>query len=105
MLSHIDLIVCRAGATTLAEITALGVAAILVPSPYVAHNHQFYNASVLVEARLRLMIEDKDLMRETLQEAVLPSCDDPIRWNRCGIRPIAGQAGRLRGISWTGVSN
>ena len=39
-----DLIVSRAGASTLAELTALGVPAILIPSPYVAANHQEYNA-------------------------------------------------------------
>ena len=79
ILSHIDLIVCRAGATTLAEITALGVPAILVPSPYVAHNHQFYNASVLVDARAALMIEEKDLSADTLKQAVSAVMDDPIR--------------------------
>ena len=79
MLPHIDLIICRAGATTLAEITALGVAAILVPSPYVAHNHQFYNASVLVDARAALMIEEKDLSADTLNQAVSAVMDDPIR--------------------------
>ncbi|MEE0774080.1 MAG: glycosyltransferase, partial [Merdibacter sp.] len=79
VLPHIDLIICRAGATTLAEITALGVAAILVPSPYVAHNHQFYNASVLVDARAALMIEEKDLSADTLKQAVSAVMDDPIR--------------------------
>ena len=71
VLPHIDLIICRAGATTLAEITALGVAAILVPSPYVAHNHQFYNASVLVDQGAALMIEEKDLNADSLHEAIV----------------------------------
>lgn len=79
ILSHIDLIVCRAGATTLAEITALGVPAILVPSPYVAHNHQFYNASVLVENEAAVMIEEKNLCAKTLHDAISGILHDPIR--------------------------
>lgn len=78
VLPHIDLIVCRAGATTLAEITALGVAAILIPSPYVAHNHQFYNASVLVEANAARMIEEKDLNADTLSRTIDRLLQNPI---------------------------
>ncbi|WP_416327508.1 undecaprenyldiphospho-muramoylpentapeptide beta-N-acetylglucosaminyltransferase [[Eubacterium] hominis] len=66
IMEHVDLIVCRAGATTAAEITALGTPSILIPSPYVAHNHQFYNASVLVEKHAAFMIEEKDLNAKTL---------------------------------------
>ncbi len=79
ILPHIDLIVCRAGATTLAEITALGVPAILVPSPYVAHNHQFYNASVLVEQGAAVMIEEQNLSAQTLRDAIAAILHDPIR--------------------------
>lgn len=67
ILSHIDLIICRAGATTLAEITALGTAAILIPSPYVAHNHQFYNASVLKDHKAAFLVEEKDLNQQRLR--------------------------------------
>jgi len=42
-----DIVVGRAGAITISEITALGKAAVLIPSPYVAHNHQEYNARYL----------------------------------------------------------
>lgn len=61
-------LICRAGATTIAEITALGIPSILIPSPYVANNHQFYNASVLVDAQAAEMIEEKDLNSKTLQQ-------------------------------------
>lgn len=49
VLAGVDLIVCRAGATTLAEITALGIPSILIPSPYVTNNHQEKNARSLSE--------------------------------------------------------
>ncbi|MFR6489405.1 MAG: UDP-N-acetylglucosamine--N-acetylmuramyl-(pentapeptide) pyrophosphoryl-undecaprenol N-acetylglucosamine transferase, partial [Clostridium sp.] len=69
-MAQVDLIVCRAGATTAAEITALGTPSILVPSPYVAHNHQFYNASVLVDNKAAVMIEEKDLNAEVLSSQI-----------------------------------
>lgn len=68
--SHIDGLICRAGATTLAELTALGIPSILIPSPYVAGNHQFYNASVLVERKAAMMIEEKDLNSVTLKTKI-----------------------------------
>ena len=49
VLKKTDLIVTRAGASTIAEITALGIPSIMVPSPYVTHNHQEKNALVLEE--------------------------------------------------------
>lgn len=61
VLSSCDLAVSRAGATTLAEITALGTAAIIVPSPYVVANHQEYNARELADKHAALMILEKDL--------------------------------------------
>lgn len=60
--------ICRAGATTLAEITALGLPAILIPSPYVANNHQYYNAKALVEAGAAMMIEEAELNEQRLKE-------------------------------------
>lgn len=66
----IDGMICRAGATTLAEVTALGIPSILIPSPYVANNHQFYNASMLVKEHAARMIEEKDLNAATLQKEI-----------------------------------
>lgn len=65
--NKVDGMICRAGATTIAELTALGIPSILIPSPYVANNHQFYNASVLVRNQAARMIEEKDLNADTLQ--------------------------------------
>ena len=44
-----DLVICRAGASTISELTALGVPALMVPSPYVTNNHQEKNARALEE--------------------------------------------------------
>lgn len=70
IMAKVDLIICRAGATTAAEITALGTPSILIPSPYVAHNHQFYNASVLVDHKAAFMIEEKDLNADILKKKI-----------------------------------
>lgn len=70
IMEKVDLIICRAGATTAAEITALGTPSILIPSPYVAHNHQFYNASVLVDQKAAFMIEEKDVNADSLKKKI-----------------------------------
>lgn len=56
-----DLLVCRAGAITVSEINALGKPSVLIPSPNVTDNHQFYNAKALVDKGAAVMIEEKDL--------------------------------------------
>lgn len=65
-----DLVISRAGAITLSEIEACGKAAILIPSPYVAENHQFHNAMTLVNAHGAEIIEEKDLSGAKLIETV-----------------------------------
>ena len=57
-LAAADLAVTRSGATTLAELTALGVPALLVPSPNVVHNHQYYNARLLADAGAAVLLEE-----------------------------------------------
>ncbi len=56
-----DVVVCRAGATTLAELTRLGKASILIPYPHAAADHQTYNAQTMVDAGAAVMIEDRDV--------------------------------------------
>jgi len=56
-----DLILARAGATTIAEILVLGIPSILVPSPNVAENHQYYNAKSLSDEGAAIFIEDKEI--------------------------------------------
>lgn len=70
VLAGVDLVVARAGATTLAELTALGVPSILVPSPYVTNNHQEKNAKSLVEHHAAEMILEKDLTGSKLLESI-----------------------------------
>ncbi len=70
MLKGCDLAVLRAGATTMCEIGAIGCASILIPSPYVPNNHQFYNANELVIKDGALMIEEKDLTASKLADTV-----------------------------------
>jgi len=64
--SEADLLVCRAGATTIAEITVSGKAAVLIPFPYAVGDHQTLNARVLVDAGAALMIREQDLSGEKL---------------------------------------
>jgi len=71
------LIICRAGATTLAEITALGKMAVLVPYPHATHNHQEHNARILESAKAALMILDKDVSGERLAEAITSAMEQP----------------------------
>ena len=61
-----DLVVCRAGASTIAEITAFGKAAILVPYPYAADDHQRLNAQALKACGAAEMILDQELNGERL---------------------------------------
>ncbi len=65
-----DVMVSRAGASTLSELIALEVPSILIPSPYVANNHQYLNALDLVNQNAALMIEEKDLEEGSLIKKV-----------------------------------
>ncbi len=64
-----DLVICRAGAITLGELQACGKPSILIPSPYVAENHQFHNAMTLKKAGAAQILEEKDLSGESLIKA------------------------------------
>jgi len=72
-----DLIISRAGATTLAELTACGKAAILIPYPFAAGNHQEINARKLWDIGAAQMILDKDLNGKTLSDMIKYLIEDP----------------------------
>lgn len=74
-----DLVLCRAGASTLSELTATGKPAILVPSPNVTANHQYKNARVLADRGGALLIEEKDCSGEKLYGAVKDLLADGVR--------------------------
>lgn len=61
-----DLVVCRSGASVLAELEALGKPSILIPSPIVTGNHQFHNANVLGKAGAAIVIEQKNVTAEDI---------------------------------------
>ncbi|MBQ8203458.1 MAG: undecaprenyldiphospho-muramoylpentapeptide beta-N-acetylglucosaminyltransferase [Clostridia bacterium] len=65
-----DLVICRAGAITLSELCVCSKPSVLIPSPYVAENHQYHNAMTLKNAGAAEVIEEKDLSRESLIEVV-----------------------------------
>jgi UDP-N-acetylglucosamine--N-acetylmuramyl-(pentapeptide) pyrophosphoryl-undecaprenol N-acetylglucosamine transferase len=68
---------CRAGATTLAEIAATGLPSILVPYPYAAHDHQTKNAQGFVDADAARMITQNELTPDKLAESVLDLAAKP----------------------------
>lgn len=70
LMKDTDLIISRAGASTIAEITAIGLPAILVPSPYVTHNHQYMNAKELEDlGACRIVVED-DFSKDRLLKEI-----------------------------------
>lgn len=61
-----DLIITRSGASTIAEVTALLLPSIMIPSPYVTHNHQYKNAKALEDKKACKILEEKDFCKENL---------------------------------------
>ncbi len=76
-LAACDLVISRAGALSVAETTVCGKAAILIPSPNVTGNHQFYNAKAVADRGGAVLIEEKDLTSEGLIEEVLKLKNNP----------------------------
>lgn len=76
-LAAADLCICRSGALTLAELAAAGRASVLIPSPNVAENHQYYNALELQKAGAASVIEEKDLTGAGLIRLVDELTRDP----------------------------
>ncbi|MFO7883551.1 MAG: undecaprenyldiphospho-muramoylpentapeptide beta-N-acetylglucosaminyltransferase [Desulfobacteraceae bacterium] len=85
-----DLIVCRAGAGTISEITARSKPAVLVPYPHAADDHQTYNAAALADAGAAIMISDRDLSSESMAEIIEYFKNNPEKR-----RTMAEKAGQL----------
>lgn len=90
-LAAADLVICRAGASTLAELEAAGKASILIPSPIVAGNHQFHNANVLGRAGAAIVIEQKNVSIEGMLRHVKKLYDEPERLAAMSARAAALQ--------------
>ena len=82
-----DLVICRSGAMALTEIQALGKAAILIPSPNVAENHQYYNAKAMVDRGAADMIVEKDITPQLLTEKA-----DKLAGDRAKLEEMSGNA-------------
>ncbi len=83
-LSASDLVICRAGASSLSEFEALGKPSILIPSPNVTENHQFHNAMALVNNGAAVIIEEKDLNGEILGKKIDTLLSDKAKLKEVG---------------------
>ena len=80
LMKDADLMVSRAGASTIAEITAIGLPAILVPSPYVTNNHQYKNAKELEDHGACVIVTEEDFSSKTIIQEVERLLDDEKRY-------------------------
>ncbi len=76
LLKDSDLIVSRAGASTIAEITAIGLPAILVPSPYVTNNHQYKNAKELADQGACTIVSEDEFSKDRILREIDAIFDD-----------------------------
>jgi len=71
-----DLVICRSGALTVAEISAAGLASIMVPYPHAVDDHQTANAKYLADAEATVLIQQNDLTKESLASLLETLCSD-----------------------------
>ncbi len=89
-----DLVICRSGASTVAELAVSGKAALLIPYPYAAHNHQFINAKKLVDLGAAKMVLDRELSGDVIAQAILHLYHHPEE--RAGMEESIRRLGRPR---------
>jgi UDP-N-acetylglucosamine--N-acetylmuramyl-(pentapeptide) pyrophosphoryl-undecaprenol N-acetylglucosamine transferase len=110
LFARASLLICRSGASTVAEVTAVGKPAIFVPFPRAADDHQKRNAEALERAGAAVMLEESKLNRESLVEAVGSLFSEPTQLERMSTaarklshpnaaRDIAAMGARLAGIT------
>ena len=76
-----DLMISRAGASTMSEIMALSIPTIFIPSPYVTNNHQYKNAKDLCDRNASWLIEEKDLSKTTLIKMIDDALTNEKKYN------------------------
>ena len=79
-----SLVICRSGATTLAEVTAAGKVSALIPFPYAANNHQEHNARIVEAANAGEVILDEEISGERLAKSIKKAMDEPENLERMG---------------------
>ena len=84
-----DLVLCRAGATTLFELMTTGLPAILVPYPYAANDHQTLNAKTMVDVGAAVLVANGDLTGVHLSRILKELIEDPPRLKKMGKRAAA----------------
>ena len=82
LMKDADLIVTRSGASTIAEITSIGLPAIMVPSPYVTNNHQYVNAKSLEDDGACIILEEKDFNSNSLVNLLDKTINDKEKLNK-----------------------
>lgn len=81
LMKNTDLMVTRAGASTMSEILSLGIPSIFIPSPYVANNHQYYNALEIKNKNAAMMIEEKNLNSDILLKEINSLLNDSKKYS------------------------
>ncbi len=84
LMAAADLIISRSGAGALTEIAALGKASVLIPSPNVAENHQYFNAKTFSDKGAAVLVEEKDLDGDSLYDLVCELCNDSLKLKQMG---------------------
>jgi UDP-N-acetylglucosamine--N-acetylmuramyl-(pentapeptide) pyrophosphoryl-undecaprenol N-acetylglucosamine transferase len=92
-----DIIIARSGALTVSEIAAMSKASILIPSPNVTNNHQYYNAKVLADAGAAVIMDEQDLSPLSLADEIMRLSSNKERLNQ-----MADAAGQ---VSMTGATD
>jgi len=92
-----DLIICSAGAITIAEITAIGKPSILIPKAHTAENHQEYNARAMEEAGAAIMIKEDQLNGEELYKSIVKVVNDKGQYQV--MRSACGKVAKIDAIN------
>ncbi|MEG2083735.1 MAG: glycosyltransferase [Oscillospiraceae bacterium] len=80
-----DLVISRSGAITISELAAAGRASVLIPSPNVAENHQYYNALTLSDAGAAIMYEEKNIDPDAVASELLTLCRNRVKLGEMGV--------------------